>query len=66
MRIHVYNCLIYTLADLLPVYFIPVILFDFKVTSGHANTFVLFAQIMFLQIIVIYTLFGVKKSCKES
>ena len=51
-KCHNYNWIYLLLADLVPVtlLFLIVILFDINITSGYANTYILFSQIMSLPI----------------
>ena len=54
-KCHNYNLIFVLLADLVPVtlLFLIVILFDINITSGYANTYILFSQIASLQINVL-------------
>ena len=54
-KCHNYNWIYLLLADLVPVtlLFLIVILFDINITSGYANTYVLFSQMVSLQINII-------------
>ena len=51
-KCHNYNWIYLLLADLVPVtlLFLIVILFDFNITSGYANSYILFSQLMSLPI----------------
>ena len=55
-KCHNYNLIFVLLADLVPVtlLFLIVILFDINITSGYANTYILFSQIASLQINVLF------------
>ena len=54
-KCHNYNLIFVLLADLVPVtlLFLIVILFDINITSGYANMYILFSQIVSLQINVL-------------
>ena len=55
-KCHNYNWIFVLLADLVPVtlLFLIVILFDINITSGYANSYILFSQIASLQINIIF------------
>ena len=54
-KCHIYNWIFVLLADLVPVtlLFLIVILFDINITSGYANSYILFSQIASLPINVL-------------
>ena len=55
-KCHNYNWIFVLLADLVPVtlLFLIVILFDINITSGYANSYILFSQMVSLQINIIH------------
>ena len=59
-KCHNYNWIYLLLADLVPValLFLIVILFDINITSGYANSYILFSQIVSLQVSIINIEYG--------
>ena len=59
-KCHKYNWILFILANCIPVsiLFLLVVLFDIKLNSGYANTYILLAQFLSLRVKVVHFHFG--------